>query len=189
MTFTSIIHPDEVIIRSRQVTATTTWRDAGDPVISHTTTPLNIRDILPGGAPTERCVPDVGRHCAGQQCDILFHIPRRLHGHNIDNRGNISFVWQLTSTPAAFSVQRAILITVQCVGMLGYCGVGTGGAGEGGMEGRGGINIVKSYFGKQSHRERNEHFRRSLSLSELSRDQNLEPKQRNIKRTQVAPYK
>lgn len=78
MTFTSTLHPDEITIPSRPVT---TWRDAGHPVISYTTARLYIGD---GGALTERRVPDVKRHCAGQQCDILFHTPWRLHGHNID---------------------------------------------------------------------------------------------------------
>lgn len=71
MAFTSIIHPDEIIILSRQVTASIGWWDAVNPVISYSTTRLDIRDILPNSAPTERCVPDIKCHCAGQQCDII----------------------------------------------------------------------------------------------------------------------
>lgn len=131
MTFTSTIHPDEITIPSRHLT---TWRD----LISDTTTPLYIGG---GGAPTRRRVPDVGRHCAGQQCDILFHPPRRLHGHNMDAVATAP-VRQLTSHPAAFSVQRVILITVGRHAQLFW----------GGKGGRG-VVIVKQFCGKQSHQK------------------------------------
>lgn len=162
MTFTSTLHPDEITIPSRPVT---TWRDAGHPVISYTTARLYIGD---GGALTERRVPDVKRHCAGQQCDILFHTPRRLHGHNIDTVATTP-VWQLTSNPAAFSVQRVILITVCRHARLFWRG----------NVGVGGVLSLNHTVENSPIKKRNGSFCRSSELSELSEDENIE----------VAPFK
>lgn len=109
MTFTSIIHPDEIVILSRQVTASITWWDAIHPLISYSTTRSNIRDILPNGALSERCVPGVQCHCAGQQCDIIASNSTEAAWTQHWHRGNNWFVRQLTSNSTAFSIQQEIL--------------------------------------------------------------------------------
>lgn len=77
------------------------------PVAS--TTSSNLRDILPNSALTDRCVPDVKCHCAGQQCDIIASNSTEAAWTQHRHRGNNLFVWQLTSNPAAFSIQQEIL--------------------------------------------------------------------------------
>lgn len=104
MTFTSIIHLDEIIILSRQVTASITWWDAVNPIISYSTTRLNIRDILPNSALTKRCVPDIKCHCA-EQCDIIASNSTEAAWTQHWHRGNNLFV----CNPAAFSIQQEIL--------------------------------------------------------------------------------
>lgn len=110
--------------------------------------------------PSERCVPDVRRHCAGQQCDILFHTPRRLHGHNTRT---------VATTPLSDSsqeIQRRYCTASNIKNGVSACSaiLGWGVGGSGG-------DIVQSYFCKQSHQKRNGIFWRSSSLSELSRDE------------------